>query len=71
MQVDGYKTGCYNARCPGYVQVHPRYFLGEAFGPYNGDQIGADLTIALVINAHSYMAISPPTLILLMLINNN
>ena len=53
MQVDGYKTGCYNARCPGYVQVHPRYFLGEAFttmSVYNGDQIGADITIALVIN---------------------
>ncbi|KAK3223229.1 hypothetical protein Dsin_010254 [Dipteronia sinensis] len=26
------KTGCYNVLCPGFVQVHPRYRLGQAYG---------------------------------------
>ncbi|KAK2638795.1 hypothetical protein Ddye_026590 [Dipteronia dyeriana] len=26
------KTGCYNTICPGFVQVHPQYHLGQAYG---------------------------------------
>ncbi|TXG66761.1 hypothetical protein EZV62_008036 [Acer yangbiense] len=25
------KTGCYNTICPGFVQVHPQYHLGQAY----------------------------------------
>ncbi|XP_059441823.1 protein neprosin-like [Corylus avellana] len=47
--VDGYKHGCYNARCPGYIQVHRQYFPGDALteiSVYDGQQFAVNLTIA-------------------------
>ncbi|PWA94408.1 hypothetical protein CTI12_AA062420 [Artemisia annua] len=38
---DGYKSGCYNLLCPGFIQISRRVSLGAAFGPvskYNGQQ---------------------------------
>jgi hypothetical protein len=59
MQADGYqKTGCYNALCPGYVQVHPRFTLGGAFSNisvYDGQQYGVNITINQVINYASLL----------------
>ncbi|KAJ0110707.1 hypothetical protein Patl1_03492 [Pistacia atlantica] len=29
-----YQTGCFNALCPGFVQVHRKYYLGQAYGNF-------------------------------------
>ncbi|KAI4354303.1 hypothetical protein L6164_003177 [Bauhinia variegata] len=29
---DNYKSGCYNVECPGFVQMHPYYHLGQDIG---------------------------------------
>ncbi|XP_057418781.1 uncharacterized protein LOC130712991 [Lotus japonicus] len=37
---NGYKTGCYNVNCPGFVQVSPDFAMGSTFGPTS--TIGSD-----------------------------
>jgi len=45
---DGYRTGCYNAECPGFVQVSRRVCLGcrfNTYSTYNGEQFEIDVGI--------------------------
>ncbi|XP_076941627.1 protein neprosin-like [Bidens hawaiensis] len=40
-QPDGYRSGCYNLRCPGFVQISGKVSLGAAIAPvstYSGPQ---------------------------------
>jgi len=49
LQADAYKqTGCYNLRCPGFVQTSKTHVLGGAISPistYNGRQLEITLLI--------------------------
>ena len=58
MQANGYKgTGCYNLRCPGFVQTSKTFALGGALSPastYNGQQIEITLLIYKVIFYSNY-----------------
>ncbi|KAI4334858.1 hypothetical protein L6164_013566 [Bauhinia variegata] len=46
---DGYKkTGCYNAMCPGFVQVNPDHYLGDGFDEMStigGRQFAMNFTV--------------------------
>lgn len=44
MQGDNFKkTGCFDAICPGFVQVHPRITLGQTIEPsFTGGLDGKD-----------------------------
>ncbi|KAL3745324.1 hypothetical protein ACJRO7_014434 [Eucalyptus globulus] len=51
---DGYKTGCYNTECRGFVQKSDQFALGaalEEFSTYSGSQY--ELLIALVKNPYT------------------
>ncbi|KAF5776206.1 putative neprosin [Helianthus annuus] len=44
----GYKSGCYNMECPGFVQTNQKVSLGAAIDPistYNGQQYDVDFLI--------------------------
>ncbi|KAK8562590.1 hypothetical protein V6N13_018828 [Hibiscus sabdariffa] len=46
--VDGYKSGCFNYMCPGFVQVHPEITLGivlNQLSVYNGTQRDIQITL--------------------------
>ncbi|MQM09559.1 hypothetical protein Taro_042432 [Colocasia esculenta] len=48
LQADGYRTGCYNLHCPGFVQTNNRFPLNGVLRPisvYGGDQF--DITIQI------------------------
>ncbi|CAN8288668.1 unnamed protein product, partial [Cochlearia groenlandica] len=45
---DGYKTGCYNLECPGFVHVSQEFALGAAASPFStidGEQYHIPITI--------------------------
>jgi len=53
LQADAYQnTGCYNLKCPGFVQASKKFALGAAISPistYNGKQFHITLSIWKVI----------------------
>lgn len=50
------QTGCYNLRCPGFVQTHPGFYLGyraNKTSTYGGEILEIGLSITLVMHPHT------------------
>lgn len=59
LQADAYKHGCYNLKCPGFVQISKKFALGAGISPvskYNGQQFDIILSIRKVILSLSTLA---------------
>jgi len=60
LQADAYhNTGCYNLKCPGFVQTNKKITLGAAISPvstYNGKQFTITLSIWKVILSFTTLA---------------
>jgi hypothetical protein len=58
LQADAYQhTGCYNVKCPGFVQINKNVVIGGTLSPnsvYNGAQINLNISIVKVNSLHFF-----------------